>query len=87
MPATYSESYLTVVLHTGSTFTLDGNAAAGGASLPIAGTTWTVWRGPITRGGHRVATTDAAGFAIKVIGVAPYTSYTYPGGLDLTVQP
>ncbi len=82
VPSTYTASYLNIVVHTGSGFLLDGRPH-GGHYAPVYGTTWSVWRLPISPGSHRVDSTDGHPFGLKVIGVAPYTSYMYPGGLDL----
>jgi hypothetical protein len=42
-----------------------------------------IHRGRITAGTHTVQLNDRRPFGIKVIGIAPYTSYMYPGGRDL----
>jgi hypothetical protein len=82
VPATYTSSFINVVAHTGSGFLLDGHAV-GGSYTAVNGTNWSVYRGPIAAGSHRVDSTDDHAFGLKVIGVASYTSYAYPGGLDL----
>jgi hypothetical protein len=38
---------------------------------------------PVTAGAHRLRSGAGQGVGIKVYGIAPYTSYMYPGGLDL----
>ena len=38
---------------------------------------------PIPAGAHRLRSDGARPFGVKVYGVARYTSYMYPGGLDL----
>ena len=38
-------------------------------------------------GNHRLSSPAGQGIGLKVYGVAPYTSYMYPGGLDLDVIP
>jgi hypothetical protein len=86
VPATYTASFINVVGQTGATILLDGTALVGAGS-PIAGTTWSVWRQSIAAGSHHINTAGATGFGLKVIGVASYTSYGYPGGLDLRALP
>ena len=61
--------------------------ALAGTGTPIAGTTWNVRRQAVAAGSHTIATAGTAGFGLKVLGVAAYTSYMYPGGLDLSTLP
>jgi hypothetical protein len=82
VPDTYTDSFINVVAHTGTGFLLDGHGL-GGTFTSVPGTNWSVYRGRIAAGSHRVDATAMAPFGLKVIGVAPYTSYAYPGGLDL----
>ena len=82
VPSTYTASYINVVGTAGATITLDmATSLAGGVAIP--GTTWVVYRLPIAAGAHNIA--SSAPFGLKVLGVASYTSYTYPGGLDLSL--
>ena len=37
----------------------------------------------VTPGRHHIETTGSQPLGIKLYGVAPYTSYMYPGGLNL----
>jgi hypothetical protein len=85
VPATYTSSFINVVGVTGSTIRLDGTTLTA-APVAIAGTTWSVWRQAVSAGSHTIDTTGSP-FGLKVVGVAPYTSYTYPGGLDLRALP
>ena len=50
-------------------------------SAPIGSTPYGVARVPITGTSHTVSSDGA--FGIVVYGFASYTSYSYPGGLDL----
>jgi hypothetical protein len=56
---------------------------------PISGDTADVGSGfvrtnlEITGGIHRIVSESGDGFAINVYGVGSYTSYMYPGGLNL----
>jgi hypothetical protein len=79
VPATYTTNFVTVVFPTGTPPLMDGNPIAAGT--PIAGTMYSVSRYTTTPGSHRM--TGALPFGIKVSGTASYTSYMYPGGLDL----
>ena len=81
-PATYQQSYVTFIAPDGAAVTLDGTAVTGFA--PIAGgySTATV---ALAAGSHTAQSADP--FGIQVYGVAPYTSYMYPGGLNLKTQP
>jgi hypothetical protein len=80
VPGSYTQNFLTVTYNTmGGPPQLDGRAIAAGAA--IAGTPYSVARQAITPGSHRM--TGSAAFGIKVTGTASYTSYMYPGGLDL----
>ncbi|MBL8681115.1 MAG: IgGFc-binding protein [Myxococcales bacterium] len=82
VPATYTTSFLQAVGPTNTTLLLDGNPWMASREF-IESTPWTVHRARITPGTHRINSSDGRPFGIKVIGIAPYTSYMYPGGLDL----
>ncbi len=86
VPSTYTNSYINVVFQTGATLVLDGTTVAT-AGTAIPGTTWSVLRRSIAAGSHTINTPGSAGFGLKVFGVALYTSYAYPGGLDLQTLP
>jgi hypothetical protein len=51
--------------------------------MATAGSGFQVMFVPVMSGPHHIQT-EGNPFGIKVYGVAPYTSYMYPGGLDLT---
>jgi len=82
VPSTYTTSYLQIVAPEGSMPSLDGHSFDVTREL-IEGTSWMIHRGRITAGTHTIQRNDRRPFGIKVIGIAPYTSYMYPGGLDL----
>ncbi len=82
VPSTYTTSYLQIVAPEGSMPVLDGRSFDVAREM-IEGTSWMVHRGRITAGTHTIQLNDRRPFGIKVIGIAPYTSYMYPGGLDL----
>jgi hypothetical protein len=83
VPSSYSQNFVNVVAPMGAEIELDGNplapiaetgVGAGFASRTIA----------VTPGSHSIRAVDnRTHFGIKVWGLAPYTSYAYPGGLDL----
>lgn len=78
-PSTYTSNYVNVTAPTGASITLDGVAVTG--FTPIGSTGFGVARVMVSGGAHQIAG-DAA-FGIVVYGYASYTSYAYPGGLDL----
>jgi hypothetical protein len=85
VPGTYMASFISVVAHAGAMIQLDGRPLMGPAT-PLMGTTWAVWREPVFAGPHEIESMDHSGFGLEVLGDAPYTSYVYPGGLDLNVM-
>lgn len=82
VPSTYSRNMINVVAPEGAVITLDGVRISG--SSTSAGTGYIVYFIPITEGRHHIeADSDDHRFGLKVYGIASYTSYMYPGGLDL----
>jgi hypothetical protein len=82
-PSDYTTSYVDIVSPSGNTVELDG-AAVTTAPVAIAGTSWVVYRvklGAGNQGAHSIKATQPVG--IQVMGYGDYTSYQYPGGLDL----
>ncbi len=78
-PTTYAVSFVAVSAPTGADVLLDG-APVGGFS-GVGGTGYGVTNVSITGGVHSM--TSAMPFGIVVYGFGSYTSYMYPGGLDL----
>ncbi|AKF06968.1 Hemagglutinin/hemolysin-related protein [Sandaracinus amylolyticus] len=78
-PSTYVRSFVNVTAPMGATVTLDGTNVLG--FLPVGGTGFGVARVEITGGAHTI--TSSQEFGIVVYGFGQYTSYMYPGGLDL----
>ncbi len=82
-PTSYVYNYLTVVHPIGAPPSLDG--------VPVVGDTveitaeWARTNLEISGGIHSISGGDP--FAITVYGVGNYTSYMYPGGLDLKEVP
>jgi len=86
VPYTYTSSFVNITARAGAAIFLDERALSGSPSA-IAGTPWVVWRLPINAGSHLLRTESDAGIGLKVLGVASFTSYAYPGGLDLARMP
>ncbi len=81
VPDTYVRNFVNVMMPTGTSVLLDG-VALRGTPAP-AGAGFQVMFVPVMAGSHHIESADGLGFGIKVYGVAQYTSYMYPGGLDL----
>ncbi len=83
-PSDYTESYVDVTMPMSATVTLDG--AALGVTPKAISSGYGIARvplGPGTNGAHVL--TSSVGVGIQVIGYGQYTSYQYPGGLNLDV--
>ncbi|MBI5481292.1 MAG: IgGFc-binding protein [Deltaproteobacteria bacterium] len=80
-PDTYEQSYVNVVAKSGATVLLDGTPVTG--FQPVGTGEWTVAKLPIAGGTHTITSDGPDGFGIAVYGVGSYTSYMYPGGLDV----
>jgi hypothetical protein len=78
-PSTYTENFVNVVAHEGSTVLIDGRVIGGFAT--IEGTQMVVGRVRVDEGPHIIESSAVFGFV--AYGFAPYTSYMVPGGLDL----
>jgi hypothetical protein len=84
-PTNYESNYVDVAAPMGAVITLDGMPIP--ALTPIGGTTFGLARvypltaGPLGDGNHSIVGDQA--FGITVYGYGQYTSYWYPGGLDL----
>jgi len=80
VPDTYERNFLDVVAPRGSHPLLDG-APLGGVAERVG--PWDVIHVEAVPGAHRLVTSEGVPLGVKVSGTAPYTSYMYPGGLDL----
>jgi hypothetical protein len=80
-PESYTQNYLTIIAKVGATVMLDGNAVSDFA--PVGSGDWGIHKQTITGGTHSISTDGTDGFGIMVYGVGSYTSYMYPGGLDV----
>jgi hypothetical protein len=83
-PADYDISYLDMVMPVGATVTLDG-APLAVTPTPISSNYGVarVLLGPGNGGAHVVESSEGVG--IQVLGYGLYTSYQYPGGLNLEI--
>lgn len=85
IPSTYRLNFVNLVAPPGTDITLDGSpldATQVRGPFPV-GAGFEVRVLHIEPGAHTLSSTDGRPFGTKVYGVAAYTSYMYPGGLDL----
>jgi hypothetical protein len=84
-PSTITYNYVNItkrVIEGSAPVYLDGSPVSESAfSSPIGGTEWASASIPISGTFHSIESTQT--FGITVYGFASYTSYSYPGGLDL----
>lgn len=82
IPSTYQQNYINVTAPVGAMILLDGNMLMG-TPTPV-GANLVMYNVNVSPGAHNIrAMTDVERFGLKVYGVASYTSYAFPGGLDL----
>ena len=87
-PPSYYENWVNVIAPVGSIVTLDGAAVAG--FTPVGNSGYSVAHvslcanGGACTGVHTATSTEA--FGIEVYGYGYFTSYMYPGGLNLARQ-
>lgn len=81
-PDDYDASYVDIVMPMTAGVTIDGSPVP--APTPIGGSGFGIARAKLTNanGGHHVLNSSEA-VGIQVMGYGSYTSYHYPGGLDL----
>ena len=82
-PVDYTENYVTIIAPSGAAVSIDG-AATTAAPVPLGSTGYEVIRQlllPGQQGAHELDSAQPVG--IQVTGYGAYTSYTYPGGLNL----
>jgi hypothetical protein len=86
-PATYTHNYANIVGPRGAPPWIDG-AAVTAYERPVGQSGLSAWTVELPAGVHRLGSSTANGsltYGIKVYGTATFTSYAYPGGLDLEV--
>lgn len=83
-PDDYDVSFVDIIGPTGTALTLDGTAVSV-AGTPLS-SNYSIYRAPLGAGvaGAHVLTSDQP-VGIQVMGYGAYTSYQYPGGLNLTL--
>ncbi|MFH0901152.1 MAG: IgGFc-binding protein [Pseudomonadota bacterium] len=82
-PSSYQTHYVNIVAPTGAAITLDGADVTGFVSIGSSG--FGVVKQQLQDGNHTIASEQP--FGISVYGYGKYTSYWYPGGLDLIPVP
>jgi hypothetical protein len=80
-PQSYQQNYVNVSAPDGAEVTLDGNPIPAAEFRSIGSSGHGVAKLAIAGGSHSIS--SASQFGIAVYGVGSYTSYMYPGGLDL----
>jgi hypothetical protein len=80
-PDDYDVSYADVIVPSGATVTLDGAAIAAPTSIGGGFGIARVKLGPGVNGAHVLEASHGVG--LQVMGYGSYTSYQYPGGLNL----
>jgi hypothetical protein len=80
-PETYTSNYVNVVRGAGAEILLDGIAVTG--FTPIDTGSFEVARVPVNAGPHSIHSPGGQKFSITAYGYAAYTSYYYPGGMNL----
>ena len=78
-PDTYTRSFVNITAASGQNVILDGSPVGGWT--PVGGTGMQTTRVMIGGGAHTIS--SDLPFGIVVYGFGSYTSYMYPGGLDL----
>ena len=84
VPSTYTSNFVVLVVPRGARVLLDGNELTGASEMLGA---WYVLHAPVMPGRHHLRTAEGVPLGVKVYGTARYTSYMYPGGLDLRLLP
>jgi hypothetical protein len=84
-PASYTYSFVNIVLPMGESVMLDGQPVTSPAPKPIGNSGYGVIRKAIAGTPHTMTGTKP--FGIVIYGYGSYTSYMYPGGLNLSVLP
>lgn len=81
VPATYTSNFLGLVVPRGARVLLDGMAITPSSTESLG--PWEIHHTEVRPGWHQLRTVEGVPFGVKVYGTARYTSYAYPGGLDL----
>jgi hypothetical protein len=81
-PENYAQNFVDVFAEVGAEITLDGQLVPAGAFTPIGQSGYAVARVELTPTSVHKATSSSR-FGISVYGYGDWTSYIYPGGLNL----
>ena len=81
VPDSYTYDFVNVIAETGAAITLDGSALTSAKWKPIGSSNFSVARVALVGGNHTMEADTP--FGIVVYGYGAYTSYMYPGGLNL----
>jgi hypothetical protein len=85
-PPSYASNFVNIVAPLGAQVLLDGQPVPAESFSPAGTTGFAVSRRPLfSAGGGSHTASSAKPFGITVYGYGQYTSYWYPGGLDLAV--
>jgi hypothetical protein len=83
-PNDYDSNFVNITAPKGVAVTLDGAPVDPGMFAAVGGSSWTVARVPLSKTqAHKVNATNGQ-VGIIVYGYGQYTSYMYPGGLNLS---
>ncbi len=83
VPDSYEGNFVNVVAPTGTGVELDGSPVSGW--YPIGSSAdFSVARVALAPGSHQIESPSGVGFSITAYGYADFTSYLYPGGMNLT---
>ena len=80
-PDTYTYNFVNFIAPTGAVVTLDGTPVEGW--VPIGSSGYAVSRMAVAAGSHLAEAEGEVGFGITAYGYAPYTSYLFPGGMNI----
>jgi hypothetical protein len=80
-PNNYAVNYATVTAPTGSSVTLDGALVGGWTAIGATGYSYAYVKLSLSSSNHSAS--SASQFGVEVYGYGNYTSYWYPGGLNL----
>jgi hypothetical protein len=82
VPDTYETNWVNIVAEEGSKIKLDGAEAI--LDYSLGG--YSTGRVSVGPGSHRIESNDGTNFTVTVYGYADYTSYLYPGGMNVIQQ-
>ena len=80
-PTTFTSHWVNLVAPAGASIVLDGSTVGGWT--PIGGSGLSGARVSLGAGSHHAESTDGSSFTVTTYGYASWTSYLFPGGLNL----